>query len=175
MKVLYGLKSSGRCWHDRLFDVLKGMGFFPSKAEADIWMRRKGNHCECIACYVDDLLIASKNPSSIIDELMAKPHSFKLKGTGPISFHLGCDFFRDEDGTLCVGPKKYIERLALQCKSIFGESPALRRHRHSRRVTTLSWTLPCSLARRTPQGTSHSLAHCSGRSPWADLTSLWES
>ena len=73
---------------------------------------------------MDDLLIASKNPSSIIDKLMAKPHSFKLKGTGPISFHLGCDFFRDEDGTLCVGPKKCIERLALQYKSIFGESPS---------------------------------------------------
>ena len=37
-KAQYGLKSSGKCWHDRLYDVLKWMGFEPSKAESDIWM-----------------------------------------------------------------------------------------------------------------------------------------
>ena len=78
------------------------------------------------ACYVDDLLIASRNPQSIINELTAAPHKFKLKGTGPVSFHLGCDFFRDEDGTLCVGPRRYIERLADQYKSMFGEMPSTR-------------------------------------------------
>ena len=29
-KAQYGLKSSGKCWHDRLHDVLLSMGFFPS-------------------------------------------------------------------------------------------------------------------------------------------------
>ena len=89
-------------------------------------MRRQGDHYEYIACYVDDLLIASRNPQAIIDGLMAAPHKFKLKGTGPVSFHLGCDFFRDEDGTLCVGPRRYIERLASQYKSMFGEMPSTR-------------------------------------------------
>ena len=46
-----------------------------------------------------------------------------MKGTGPVEFHLGCDFFRDETGTLCFGPRKYIERVALQYKDMFGESP----------------------------------------------------
>ena len=32
-KALYGLKSSGLRWHKRLSDVLREMGFFPSKAE----------------------------------------------------------------------------------------------------------------------------------------------
>ena len=36
VRALYGLKSSGRCWHDRLFEVLRELGFVPSKAEADI-------------------------------------------------------------------------------------------------------------------------------------------
>ena len=124
VKALYGLKSSGRCWHDRLFDVLQSMGFTPSKAEADIWMRRVGDHYEYVACYVDDLLIASKAPENIIAALERKPHKFALKGTGPVQFHLGCDFFRDETGTLCVGPKKYIERLSLQYQSMFGEKPS---------------------------------------------------
>ena len=124
VKALYGLKSSGKCWHDRLFDVLRSMGFSPSRAEPDIWMRRVGDHYEYVASYVDDLLIASRNPQAIIDALQSEPHKFKLKGTGPVKFHLGCDFFRDPSGTLCVGPKTYIDRLALQYKSMFGHSPS---------------------------------------------------
>ena len=94
-KALYGLKSSGKCWHDRLHDVLRDMGFFPSKAEDDIWMRDCGDHYEYIAVYVDDLMIASKDPKQIISALTSKPNNFKLKGTGPLTFHLGCDFVRD--------------------------------------------------------------------------------
>ena len=36
------------------------MGFEPSKAEADIWMRANGDVYEYIASYVDDLCIAAK-------------------------------------------------------------------------------------------------------------------
>ena len=39
VKALYGLKSSGKRWHDRLHDVLREMGWTPSKAEEDIWMK----------------------------------------------------------------------------------------------------------------------------------------
>jgi Reverse transcriptase (RNA-dependent DNA polymerase) len=35
-KTLYGLRSSGLCWHQQFSDVLRSMGFKPSKAEADI-------------------------------------------------------------------------------------------------------------------------------------------
>ena len=119
-KAQYGLKSSGKCWHDRLFDVLRWMGFTPSKAEGDIWMRDMGDHYEYIGVYVDDLMIASKNPQAIIDALTAKPHSFKLKGTGEVDFHLGCDYYREDDGTLCVGPRKYIDRMEAAYKNHFG-------------------------------------------------------
>ena len=121
VKALYGLRSSGKCWHERFSDVLVTMGFMPSRAEPDIWMRDKGDHYEYIAVYVDDLLIASKNPQAIIDALEAVP--FKLKGTGPIEFHLGCNFGREEDGTLYFGPQKYIERLAKQYLDMFGKTP----------------------------------------------------
>ena len=105
-KALYGLKSSGLRWHERFADVLRDMGFFLSKGETDIWMRDKGDHYEYIAVYVDDLLIASKDPKAILPDLLQVEHHFKLKGTGPISFHLGCDFFRDKDGNLCYAPNK---------------------------------------------------------------------
>jgi hypothetical protein len=42
-KALYGLRSSGLHWHERFADTLGDMGFVPSKADTDIWMRRNGD------------------------------------------------------------------------------------------------------------------------------------
>ena len=122
-KAIYGLRSSGARWHARFSDCLRSMGFEPSKSEPDIWMRRNGDIYEYIAVYVDDLALALKDPQSVIDLLKDK-HNFKLKGTGPISFHLGMDFVRDEDtGTLCITPRKYIEKMIASFERMFGHPP----------------------------------------------------
>jgi hypothetical protein len=42
-KALYGLRSSGLRWHERLADYLRDIGFFPCKAENDIWMRKNSD------------------------------------------------------------------------------------------------------------------------------------
>ena len=68
-KALYGLKSSGLRCHEQFSDVLRDMGFFPSKAERDIWMRDMGDHYEYIAVYIDDLMYLSKDPQAIVDAL----------------------------------------------------------------------------------------------------------
>jgi len=44
-----------------------------------------------VAVYVDDLVITSKDPKAITDAL-TNCHGFKLKGTGPIEYHLGMTF-----------------------------------------------------------------------------------
>ena len=98
------------------------MGFVPTKAERDIWLRDMGDHYEYIAVYVDDLLIVSKDPSAIIKSL-AEVHEFKLKGTGAVSFHLGCDWYRDDDGNLCYAPHKYIEKVMDNYLRMFGTRP----------------------------------------------------
>ena len=121
-KALYGLRSSGLRWHERFADCLRDMGFFPCKAEPDIWMRKNGDVYEYIAVYVDDLAIAAKSPKEIADTLINK-YNFKLKGTEPINFYLGCNFFRDEDGVLCFAPKKYIEKMVSSFEKMFGSKP----------------------------------------------------
>ena len=90
VKALYGLKSSGLRWHQRFSKVLRDMGFIPSRAERDIWMRDCGDHYECIATYVDDLIIGSKDPEAIVNTLTSPKYGFKLKGTGDVSYHFGC-------------------------------------------------------------------------------------
>ena len=92
-KALYGTRSAGTRWHDRLFDVLSNMGFQPSRADPDIWMRPSEDDSayEYIAVYVDDLAIAMKNPAAFFKTLKEK-YKFKLKGDGPMEFHLGCSY-----------------------------------------------------------------------------------
>ena len=77
---------------------------------------------EYIAVYVDDLAIAAKDCKQIIDTLTDK-YKFKLKGTGTISYHLGMDFFRDSNGTLCMAPWKYIEKICDSFERMFGHPP----------------------------------------------------
>ena len=68
-RALYGLRSSGARWHDRLADVLRNESFTPCKAEPDIWMRRNGEIYEYIAVYVDDLAFAMKDPGKFVETL----------------------------------------------------------------------------------------------------------
>ena len=91
-KALYGLRTSGKRQHEKFSDTLQDLGFTPCKAEPDIWMRRNGNIYEYVAVYVDDLAIAAKDPKGLC-QILIEEYKYKLKGTGPISFHLGCDFF----------------------------------------------------------------------------------
>ena len=53
--------------------------------------------------YVDDLLIASEEPDKIIQDLKEK-FKLKIKGDGPLEYHLGCDYKLDKDGTLVTQP-----------------------------------------------------------------------
>ena len=39
IKALYGTRSRGARWHDRLFDILQELKFKPSKADPDVWIR----------------------------------------------------------------------------------------------------------------------------------------
>ena len=71
---------------------------------------KNGDVYEYIASYVDDLCIVAKDPKEITDALINK-HNYKLKVTGPIKYHLGCDYFRDLDNTLCYASSKYIEKM----------------------------------------------------------------
>ena len=78
-KGLYGLKTSAARFHESLSSKLRQMGFHPSKADFDLWMKKQGDHYEYIATYVDDLLVFSKNHMKIIEEIKT---DYDLKGVG---------------------------------------------------------------------------------------------
>ena len=110
-KALYGFKTSGKAFCQLLQECLLDLSFVPSLAEASIYMRKcqTADHYKYIATYVDNLAIIMKDPQSLIDQLTAASYNFKLKGSGPLNFHLGCRFPRDNNGTLYMGLGKYID------------------------------------------------------------------
>ena len=77
------------------------MGLLPCKAELGIWMRQSNGLWEYIAVYVDDLAFVVREPNTMIN-LLEEKYKYKLKGTGMISYHLGCDFFRDDENIICM-------------------------------------------------------------------------
>jgi hypothetical protein len=92
-------------------------------------MRRdpKENSWEYFCVYVDDLALAMRAPKPFIDKLKAHPkdggHGYQIKGDGPLTFHLGCDYIRDKDGTLRAEPKKYIVKMVESYERLFKEKP----------------------------------------------------
>ena len=111
-KALNRLKSCGERWTEALYDILKDMDFIPSQADPSIWLRKNStlDLYEYIAVYVDASCIAAENPKELISILKSKYH-LRVKGDGPLTYHLGADYFHDPDGTRVCQPTKYIAKL----------------------------------------------------------------
>ena len=145
VKALYGLRTSGKMWHIRFAECLKAEGFEPCKAEPDVWLRKATNKhgvqvYEYVAVYVDDLMMAMVNPKAF-ETLLREKYKFKLKGTGPVTFHLGMEFSRgkaDEDkdkhesadayeqNMLTMSASRYLNRMFDEYRRHFGKSPTER-------------------------------------------------
>ena len=76
--------------------------------ESDVWMRKSKYYYDYITVYINNLLIASKDSEDIID-IFLKKYKFKLKESRSIRYHLGCDFYYNDNSILCFSPKKFIE------------------------------------------------------------------
>jgi len=87
-KSLYGLKTSAASFHEHLSVKLRELGYTPSKADSDLWMKDCGTHYEYIARYVDDVIAFSKNPMDIINKLK---DTYIMKGVGAPQYYLGGD------------------------------------------------------------------------------------
>ena len=72
---------------------------------------------EFIVVYVYDIIPAMNDPQSFFNELQGPKVSFTMKGVRSPTYHLGADFFRDDDGTLCMGPQTYAKQLCATFES----------------------------------------------------------
>ena len=121
-KALYGLRTSGARFWEQLSDYLRELGWWPSKADPDVWIKDEGDYYAYIGRYVDDLIIAHKDPPSVINDLKKR---YILKGVGEPTYYLGGDFERKEtpEKVLTWGSKTYISRCLDRYEAMYHEKP----------------------------------------------------
>ena len=74
----------------------------------------------------DPVTLAMQEPQAFCDILTSTKYDYKLKGAGPISYHLGCEFFHDSDGVLYSSPRNYVDKMVDGHARIYGEKPSLK-------------------------------------------------
>ena len=116
-RALYGLKSSGAAFRAMLANCIWDLGYRPSKADPDVWLKAatKGNghkYYEMILCYVDDVISISENPMRAIEGIKAV---FKLKGdkaeVPEMYLGAGITQVKTANGTKCwtMTSEKYVQ------------------------------------------------------------------
>ena len=70
-RALYGLRASGATFRSFLGEALYDLGYVPTKADPDVWIRLAVKPCgfcyyEMLLCYVDDVLSISDEPLKTI-------------------------------------------------------------------------------------------------------------
>jgi hypothetical protein len=94
----YGHKTAAATFHAHLAATMRKVGFVPTKADLDLWIRKaKDECCEYIASYVDDIIVISKDPMELIGKFK---ETYSLKGIGTPEYYLGGDFHQLDDREL---------------------------------------------------------------------------
>ena len=104
------------------------MGFTPSKADFDLWLKDCSTHYEYICCWVDDVIVCSKDPKALLDEFILRA-DYTLKGIGAPRYYLGGDYGRikgdkyknKKRGTCYLSAKTYIENVCEKIETAFGK------------------------------------------------------
>ena len=114
-KALYGLKSAGAAFRALLAERLYDIGYVPTKADPDAWLRPavKPNgleYYEVVLCYVDDVLSVSDDPHTTLQGLQT---TFKLKDDkiAEPDMYLGTQLEKmDVEGHQCwtMSAEKYV-------------------------------------------------------------------
>jgi hypothetical protein len=122
----YGHKTAAATFHAHLAGQLRRMGFTPTKADLDLWIRKaKDGTYEYIASYVDDIIVVSKDTMELIERFK---QTYSLKGIGTPEYYLGGNFSQVDDPELmekgiktALSAETYIINSVEKFERMFGE------------------------------------------------------
>eukprot|EP00978_Attheya_sp_CCMP212_P018938 scaffold52381_cov39-Attheya_sp.AAC.1 len=74
VRALYGLKTSGAAWRAHISGNMRELGFEPSDADPDVWMRAAtkldgSKYYEYVLIYIDDILALGEHPEKVMISL----------------------------------------------------------------------------------------------------------
>ena len=108
-KGLYGLKQSGRNWHEELQKSLTGLGFHKSNADPCLFTNPKRK--TYVLVYVDDLLVAVLNVSEVDWFKQELSKAFDITDLGKLTWYLGMSVNYSEIGDISVNQPLFIESM----------------------------------------------------------------
>ena len=82
-KSIYRLKQASRQWYNCFSSVLLANGFSPSSGDHSLFVKVNGSSFIALLVYVNDILIASNDPTIVLDVKELLHQSFKIKDLGP--------------------------------------------------------------------------------------------
>ena len=134
--VKYDL-SSGKRWAETIHDILKDMNFIPSQADQCIQLERMLNSIfmNTLLCMLMICALLHKIPK----KYSKSKYNLKVKGDGPLTYHLGADYFQDPDGTMVSQSKNYIEKLKETYVRLFNTEPSKGLKTPIKKMIILSW------------------------------------
>jgi len=93
----YGLPTSANWWSAHLANTLLSMTFKPTQFDSDVWIRPNGpDSYDYIGAHTDDLMCVSHRAQEIMENTQK---TYTIKEVKPPSFHLGCDYCHEENGS----------------------------------------------------------------------------
>jgi Reverse transcriptase (RNA-dependent DNA polymerase). len=134
VQALYGLKSSGASWASMRSNSLKAIGFSPSEADQNVWLKSGVKpdgfkYYQMILVYVDNILRLSHEPGVVMDALW-RSYELKEGSVGPPTRYLGANVERVqlEDGreTWAMSSRDYVDLAVSNVESmrkLDGEPP----------------------------------------------------
>ncbi len=111
-KSIYGLKQSSRCWSMKLNGILEKQGFFPTKSDRCLFVRRNDEGLAYVLVYVDDCLIAAQDEQELTTIKEELKKELNIKDLGALSTFIGVDFKETSTGALAASQSNYIDELS---------------------------------------------------------------
>ena len=99
VRALYGLKSVAARWRVHIAATLRDMGFKMCQADPDVWLRANTRpsdgfqYYEYVLVYIDDLLIVSHDPKTVMQDLQRR-YTIKPDSIKPPDEYLGSEIRR---------------------------------------------------------------------------------
>ena len=112
-RSLYGLKQSPRQWNLRFDEFMKSIDFTRSAYDSCVYLKQQSDKSYgYLLLYVDDMLIAAKEKSSIMELKQLLGKEFEMKDLGEAQKILGMEIAKDRAaGVLTLSQEGYVKKV----------------------------------------------------------------
>ncbi|GJP58899.1 hypothetical protein CLOP_g5864, partial [Closterium sp. NIES-67] len=110
-RPVYGLKQAPREWHNKVKEVLLALDFHPSASDSSLFVRHSSEPFY-ILVYVDDFILATRDPADMAAVQSALSSALLMKDLGDLKNYLGMEITRDRQAcTITLSQESYIDNL----------------------------------------------------------------